>query len=309
MQYDCAVCANGVVMDFKREQTMYNIGEVYGTRESVYAPILEMLGAGAQVAPSALQSRVSIPRSIQSRVDSIGRSPRPCILLQAASPGETEHDVCLMATYTSAQIVDLPQAFRHFSLAVHPNPSALPPFNDHIHSIPEWDLPTQWIIAIDFKTRRMVKGNIGRWRCGLEHYVFGASAVEHLRVRVRKTRAIWQSKCALDPAFASCQLQEVINHEAEHNKKGSRPNSRNSVRSGHSGRSGSRPYPDPLNRQSMNVPTTIPEDEPVVSNDDDEPFRTVSFDRHPRRCASHKEFHIRVFSAWLARFARPRRER
>ncbi|PIL33727.1 hypothetical protein GSI_04352 [Ganoderma sinense ZZ0214-1] len=270
MLSDCAVCTTGVVRDFKQEQTMYNVGEVYGARESVYAPILNMLSAGAQVAPTALQSRVSISRSIQSRVDSINRSPRPCILLQAASPGDIEHDVCLMATYTGAQIADLPQAFRHFSLAVHPNPTVLSPFNDHIHSIPDWDLPTQWIIAIDFKTRRMVKGTVGRWRCGREPYVFGASAIEYLRVRVRKTRAIWQSKCALDPTFASFQLQEVINHEAEHKRKGSRPNSRNSMGSAHSGRSGSRPYPDPLNRPSMNVPTTIPEDELVVSNDGDE---------------------------------------
>ena len=211
MQHECAICTNGPVSDFKPEQGAYDIGEVYSTPESVYAPILHILSEslGVRSLTNASQDGASLSQSMTSRLTSARRNPRPCILLATASSAARKHNVCLMATYSKTQITNLPEAFRHFSLAVYPNPALLPPFNDHVHSIPEWDQPMQWIIAIEYKTSRLVKGDAGRWRCGQVPYVFGEGAMDHIDLRVRTTRAIWQSKCARDPTFAANQLDEV----------------------------------------------------------------------------------------------------
>ena len=211
MQHQCAVCTHGPVNDFKPEQGEYDLGEVYSTPESVYAPILYVLSQtlGKQFSADSLKDRASLSRSMQSRLNSTRRNPRPCILLSTASPTAPSYKVCLMATYSKAQITTLPEAFRHFSLAVHPNSILLPPFNDHVHSIPEWDQPTQWIIAVEYPTSRLVKGNAGRWLCGQVPYVFGESAMDHIDGRVRTTRAIWQSRCTQDPVFAANQFSRV----------------------------------------------------------------------------------------------------
>lgn len=209
--FHCSTCINATSTDdYRPTQHSLNYGDVYSSKDSIYGVVMDVLkGFNEPFSSPSIETKST---TMQSRVSSGLRSPRPCVLLQPASMRARSTWVCLMATYRkSRDLQGLPPVFRHFSLPVYPNPVMLERLGDHVHSIPEWNRSDQWIFAYEYESQRVERQK--RWRARAvgerSYYVFGKQAMEHIVSRCHLNSRTWLERCEADPAWAAEQERLV----------------------------------------------------------------------------------------------------
>ncbi|KAL1945507.1 hypothetical protein VTO73DRAFT_2358 [Trametes versicolor] len=181
--------------------------------------------------------------------------------------------ICLVATFESTPMGELPGVFQYFCLPIFPN-GAVNCGKFHLHCIPDWTEPKSWIFAWVFETTRPLES---RWlteeewakkcRGGREDpffpelgdiasgtptgMAFGVDAVAELKKRCRALRQSWMQRCHRDRQFA-------IRHEKEYREFKEAQNAQPSSFVAHPSISPSRVLPS----RRSGVITTIVEDQP-----------------------------------------------
>ncbi|KZT71948.1 hypothetical protein DAEQUDRAFT_736437 [Daedalea quercina L-15889] len=110
-------------------------GDIYRMEQSVKTPIELILAQSAQAL-----SRRSFSTTSNSTNSATARRTklkgRPCIITSDRSSQLSQKtSIYLMATYEDTPIEEMPEIFRHFSIAVYPNTSEQ---LVHLHTAPDW---------------------------------------------------------------------------------------------------------------------------------------------------------------------------
>ena len=208
----CSVsCNNGNNPDtYPGDHNQNVVGRVYGSMDSVYAPIWvffrDMRRTHKHYLPSEASTSIGL-RAQRGRES----NARPCILLRPHPElGVNCASVYLMATYTNTPLSEMPLVFQHFSIAVHtlPHAESTTP-QDHLHSMPEWSgVAVQWVIALEYNTRTLLPGQPWSAPNG-QQYIFGGQAMEYLMKCSDQKRQSWQTMCQKDGTFLAAQVFQL----------------------------------------------------------------------------------------------------
>ena len=168
------------------------------------------------------QSRSTRPPSLPSLPSSTCEGKyRPCIVDVLPTRSTKDMYIYVMATYDNTPLSNMPEIYRHFSLAVSPNRYGN---HNHLHVHPEWvGKPNQWVIACRYPVSEQVYAGTSRWlnawrpqpevnrRAKLSHPRFEQTMLRALDVASDFRMDAWLRRCNAEPMLVdgmvkACQV-------------------------------------------------------------------------------------------------------
>lgn len=173
-------------------------GDVYTVRESIFTPIYDLLRGCLD---GDLQVQANAAYHSKLRVQNYKR--RPCVLMEdypQAPQTQMTRRMCLSTTLESHPISALPSIFEDFCIPIYTRTCTS---DEHLHSLPEWEGKSGWIIAIVFDSPRRLLGQWGEayGEMPARKRAFGTKAMDYLKKSCAEKYVEWMRKCRQNPAY------------------------------------------------------------------------------------------------------------
>lgn len=157
---DCAGCTNPTPPAPALPPTalppLYKVGHIATIFESIATPVEHLfLNYEHYLNPTAVKRCKDALDGISAPDSPVGKY-RPCVLTSPLVSGEKGADCMLLATINYTPYGDLPRVYRWFLVGIYPNKSH--PLLPHLHTVPEWRNPSQWVMAYSFRSTRSLVG-------------------------------------------------------------------------------------------------------------------------------------------------------